>query len=163
VLAVDEGALQRQVDEAGGDAVLPDRDLPQHKRQAAGRLQHGDDVADRRVGLVDLVEEQEMRDLPLLELFHDQLQGGELLFVRFADHHRRIADGERRLALLLEFDGAGTVDEGEGVVQEGDVREIAFRAHPVIARFGRRIADSRAACHRALPLNGAGSRKNSFE
>src|SRR3712207_7565669 len=39
MLAVDEGALQGQVDEADGDAVLPDRDLAQEQRRARGALQ----------------------------------------------------------------------------------------------------------------------------
>ena len=43
--AIDEGALERQIDEAGGDAVLPDRDLPEHQRLGAGRLQDRQDVA----------------------------------------------------------------------------------------------------------------------
>ena len=33
--AIDEGALEREIDEAGGDAVLPDRDLAQHQRLAS--------------------------------------------------------------------------------------------------------------------------------
>ena len=39
MLAVDEGALEREVDEAGDDAGLPDRDVAQHQRHAARRLQ----------------------------------------------------------------------------------------------------------------------------
>ena len=39
VLLVDKGALEREIDEAGDDVVLPDRDLAQHQRHARGRLQ----------------------------------------------------------------------------------------------------------------------------
>ena len=62
MLAVDEGALQREVDEAGDDVVLPDRDVAQHQRHAARRLQHLERLAHAGVGLVDLVEEQDARD-----------------------------------------------------------------------------------------------------
>ena len=63
VLAIDEGALEREVDEAGDDAALPDRDVAQHQRHAARRLQHLERRADAGLGLVDLVEEQDARDL----------------------------------------------------------------------------------------------------
>ena len=39
VRAINEGTLECEVDEAGGDAVLPDRDLPQDERPGARRLQ----------------------------------------------------------------------------------------------------------------------------
>ena len=37
MLAVDEGAVEREIDEAGGDLVLPDRDLAQHQRRSRKR------------------------------------------------------------------------------------------------------------------------------
>ena len=57
VLAIDKGALQREVDEAGDQIAVPDRDLPQHQRHARGRLQRGERLAHALVGLVDLVQE----------------------------------------------------------------------------------------------------------
>ena len=45
MLLVDEGALEREVDIADGDAVLPDRYLAQQKRHAGGGLQHRERVA----------------------------------------------------------------------------------------------------------------------
>ena len=39
VLLVDEGTLQREIDEADDDVVLPDRDLAQQQRDARRRLQ----------------------------------------------------------------------------------------------------------------------------
>ena len=39
VLAVDEGAFEREIDEAGDQLALPDRDLAQHQRHARGRLE----------------------------------------------------------------------------------------------------------------------------
>ena len=67
VLAVDEGAVEREVDEAGRDAVLQDRDLAQHQRQCGGRLQHRERLAHADRRLVDLVQEQEARDAALLQ------------------------------------------------------------------------------------------------
>jgi hypothetical protein len=45
VFAVDEGALQGEIDEAGDDAVLEDRQLPENERLGTGRLQPGQHVA----------------------------------------------------------------------------------------------------------------------
>ncbi len=73
VLAIDEGAFQREIDEAGDDVVLPDRHLAQHQRLAACRLQHRHDVADARLGLVDLVDEQEVGNAAIFQLLQDQL------------------------------------------------------------------------------------------
>ena len=163
VLAVDEGPLQRQIDEAGCDAVLPDGDLPQHQGQAAGRLEHRQDVADRGFRFVDFVEEQEMRDAAIFQVLHDKLQGRHLLLVRLADHDRCIANGKRRLAILLELDRPGAIDEGEVIAEKGDVGEIGLDGHCVLARFGRSIAGCRAGRDRALPLGCASSRKNSLK
>ena len=62
----------------------------------AGRLQHRHDVAHARLGLVDLVDEQEMRDAAIFELLEDQLQRRNLLLVGLAHHHRGVAGGRAR-------------------------------------------------------------------
>ena len=116
--AVDVGALGGEVDEAGGDAVLPDGNLAQHQRLGARRLQHRDQLAHGDFGFVDLVEEQEVGDAAVLELLEDDLQRRDALGVGLADDDGRIARGERERALVLELDGAGAVDEGEVVAEE---------------------------------------------
>ena len=63
VLLVDKGALEREIDEAGDDVAVPDRNLPQHQRHARGRLQQLERLAHALVGLVDLVEEQKARNV----------------------------------------------------------------------------------------------------
>ena len=59
MFAVDEGAFEREVDEAGGDAVLPDRDLAQEQWRARGGLQNAQRLVHALRGGVDLVEEDE--------------------------------------------------------------------------------------------------------
>ena len=120
--AVDVGALGSEVDEAGGDAVLPDRDLAQHERLGARRLQHGDQLAQRNLGGVDLVQEEEMRNAAVLELLQDDLQRRDALGVGLAHDDGSVARGQRKRAFVLEFDGAGAVDEGEGVTEESSRR-----------------------------------------
>ena len=131
MLAIDKGALERQIDEAGDDVVLPDRDLAQDQRLGRGRLQHRHDVAHARFGLVDLVDEQEMRDAAILELLEDQLQRRHLLLVGLADDDRGVAGGERVRRVGLEFDRAGAIEEGEAVAEEIDGGDVELDAHAV--------------------------------
>jgi hypothetical protein len=104
VLAIDEGTLQRQIDEALDQFAVPDRNLPQHQRHARGRLQGGERFADALVGLVDLVEEQEARNAELLELAQDDLQLRQLLFVRLANHDGGVDRRQRGAHVMRELD-----------------------------------------------------------
>jgi hypothetical protein len=76
VLAVDECAFERQIDETRGDAVLPDRDLAQNEGLAAGRLQDGKEITHARVETVDLVEEEV--GTAILELLQNEREGRTL-------------------------------------------------------------------------------------
>ncbi len=163
MLAIDEGALQRQVDEAGRDAVLPDGNLAKHERKAARGLQHGDDVTERNFDFVDLVEIQEMGDLPVRQLFQDDLQRRQLFLVGLADHDGCIAYGQRRVHMRLEFHRARTIDKGEFVTQIGDIGQIGLDAHRMIARFGRGVADHIALGSRPLARNRARASQYGFE
>ncbi len=163
VFAIDEGALQREIDEAGDDAVLPDRDLPQQQRRLRGRLEHGQRLADAQVGLVDLVEEQDARDAEVFELAQDHAQRRQLALVRLADHDRRVAQRQDIARLMGEFDRAGKVDEGEAVAEIIDRGDIGLDAGRVGAGLGARIADRGAVAHRALARQGAGAGEETFE
>jgi hypothetical protein len=163
LLAVDEGALEREVDEAGGDAVLPDRDLAQHQRLGTRRLQDREDVAHLRFEIVDLVEEQEAGNAAIFELLEDQLQRRHALGVGLAHHHGGVAGGQHQRALMLELDRAGAVHEGEGVAEEGDVGDIDLGAHAVVARLGRGVADRILVGDAALARHGAGTGQHGFE
>ena len=141
MLAIDEGALEREIDEAGGDAVLPDRDLPQHQRLRRAPAAASAAMSRTPIRRVDLVQEQEMGNAAILELFEDHLQRRHLLGVGLADDDGGIARRSTRARLVLEFDRAGAVEEGEVVAEEIGVGDIELDAHAVIAGFGRGIAD----------------------
>ena len=98
--------------------AVPDRNLAQQQRHARGRLQQLERLAHALVGLVDLVEEQEARDVQVFELAQDQLQLRHLLLVGLADHDRGIDRRQRRAHVVDEFDGAGAIDEGVAVAHE---------------------------------------------
>ena len=100
------------------DLAGPDRDLPQQQRHARRRLQHRQRLAHALVGLVDLVEEQEARDLELFELAQDQLQLRDLLLVDLADDDGGIDRRQHRAHVVDELDRARTIDEGVGVAHE---------------------------------------------
>jgi hypothetical protein len=62
VLAVDEGALQCQIDETGDQVAVPDRNLPEHQWHARRGLQGRERLAHALGGPVDLVEKQQARN-----------------------------------------------------------------------------------------------------
>ncbi len=163
VLLVDEGALEREIDETGDDLAREGRYLPQQQLAARRRLQDPQHLVDGGIRLVDLVEKQETRDLLLFELAQDQLQLGNLLLVELAHHDRGVDRGQRRAHVVDEFDGARTIDEGIGVAHEIGGGDGDFDAHPVIARFLAGVADRVARVDRALALNRAGAGENRLE
>ena len=162
-LAVDEGALERQVDEAGGDAVFPERNLPQQQRGARGRLDQRQRLAHRAAGQIDLVQEQKSRDAHLLELAQDDLQSRGLARIGFADHHRGVADRQHPAHVVHELDRSGAIDERHPVAHVIDVRDVRLDAHRVGARFGAGIADAGALAHRALPRRAAAACEQALE
>ena len=111
VLAVDEGALEREVDEAGDDAALPDRDMAKDERHAARRLEHFQRRADPRVGLVHLVEEEDAGDALLFQRLQDDLEGRDLLLVGLGHHDSEVDRRQDRLGLEGELDRARAIEE----------------------------------------------------
>src|SRR5450759_85126 len=163
VLLVDIGALEREIDEAGEDVAVPDRDLTQQQRHARGRLQQLDRLAHALVGsLVDLVEEQKVRNVLIFKLAQDQLQLRHLLLVGLADHDRRVDRGQHAAHVVADFARAGPIDEGVTVVHERGGGEGRLHAHLVIAGFLAGVAHRVAGIHRALPLHRAGAGEDRF-
>ena len=163
VLLVDEGALEREIDEAGDELAREGRDLPQQQLVARRRLQQREHVVDGRIGLVDLVDEQEARNVLLLELAQDELQLRDLLLVQLADHDRRVDGGQRRAHVVDEFDRAGTIDEGVAVAHEIGGGDGNLHAHAVMAGFLAAVADRGPRIHRALAPDHAGAGEDRFE
>ena len=163
VLAIEESPFEGEVDEADRHIMLPDRELAQQQRRARGRLQHRQSFADAAAGEVDLVEKQNARQPQFLELAHDDLQRRRLAAVGFADHDRRIANGQSVAHVVDEFDRAGAVEEGETVAHIIDAGDIGLDAHRMGARLGAGIADAGALAHRALARRAAAARQNGFE
>ena len=70
---VDKGALEREIDKPGYNVAVPDRNLPQQQGHTRGRLQEFDCFANALVRLVNLVEENEARNVLVFQLAQDQL------------------------------------------------------------------------------------------
>ena len=162
VFAVDEGALQREIDKTFDQLAVPDRDLPQHQRHARGRLQRRQRLADALVGAIDLVQKQKTRNAEILELAQDDLQLRQLLLVRLADHDRGIDRGQRGAHVMRELDRAGTIDKGVTIAHEGGGGGGEADAHLVAARFGAGIADGSSGIDAAGIFNGPGSGQYGF-
>ena len=56
------GTLEREIDEAGDLFAFTDRHLAGDQRGDAHRLQRAEQIADPTAGLVDAIDEDEMRD-----------------------------------------------------------------------------------------------------
>jgi hypothetical protein len=163
VLAVHEGALQREIDKAFDQIAVPDRNLPQHQRHARGRLQGGERLADALVGAVDLVQKQKTGNAEVLQLAQDDLQLRQLLLVRLADHHRGIDRRQRGAHVMRELDGAGTIDKGVTVAHESGCGGGEAHAHLVVPRLGAGIADRSSGIDAAGIPDGARSRQYRFQ
>ena len=163
VLAIDERTFQCEIDKALDQLALPDRDLAQHQRHARGRLQGRERLADALVGAVDLVEEQETRDLQLLQLAQDDLKLRQLLLVSLADHDRGV-DGRKRGAHVVgELDGTGTIQEGVAVAHETRGGGSQANGHLVMTGLGRGVADGGSGVDAAGARDCARSRQDRFE
>jgi hypothetical protein len=156
MLAVDEGALQGEIDEAHRDAVPPDRDLAQEERRARGALQQGQGLADAPGRSVDLVDEEEAGHAGLLQLPQGHFEGRDLALVRLAHHHRRVAGGHDVAHLVQEFRRAGAIDEGHGVAEEIHRGHVGLDAHAVGAGLRAAVAHAVAVGDPARPGNRAG-------
>ena len=163
MLLVDMDALQREIDEAGDDVVLPNRKLADDQRLPRGRLEDLQRLHHPGLGLVDLVEEQEARNVEVFELAQDQLKLRHLFLVGLAHHHRGVDRGQRRAHIVDEFNGAGAIDKSVAVAHEIGGGDGELDAHLVMARLLGGVADAGAGLHRALPLDRAGARQYRFE
>ena len=163
VLLVDKGALEREIDEAGDELAGESRDLPQQQLVARGRLQQREHVVDGGVGLVDLVEEQETRNLLVFQLAQYELQLRDLLLVQLADHDRGIDRRQRRAHVVDEFDRAGTIDESVAVAHEIGGGDGELDAHLVVARFLAGVTDRVSGLDGALARDRAGAGEDRFE
>ena len=163
VLAIDKGALQREIDETLDQFAVPDRNLAQHQRHARGRLQRRQRFADPLVGLVDLVQKQKARNAHFLELAQDDLQLRQLLFIRLADHDRGIDRRQRGAHVLRELDRAGTIDKGVAVAHESGGGGTQADAHLVVPRLGAGIADRSSGIDAAGFVDGACARQYGFK
>ena len=162
MFAVDEGAFQRQIDEAGDQVAVPDRNLPQHQRNPRRRLQRRQRLADALVGAVDLVEKQKARNAEILELAQDDLKLRQLFLVGLADHDRGIDRRQRGAHVVRELDRTGTIDKGVAVAHEACRGGGEADAHLVAAGFGAGIADGSSGVDAAGARDRAGARQYRF-
>ena len=117
MFAIDIGALQREIDEADRDAIVPDRNLAQQQWRARSLLQNAERLAHIDGRGVDLVQENEMRHAELFELAQHELQRRYLAGVGLANDDRRRRRRQNIARLMGEFDGARQIDECVVVAQ----------------------------------------------
>ena len=113
MLAIDVGALEREIDKSADDAVLPDRNLAQHERLGRHLLQNRENLAERAAGLVDLVDEQRVRNAEIGKPLQIGLKHRRLVGVGLAHDDGGVHAGQHVQRFLEEFDRTGAIEEGE--------------------------------------------------
>ena len=141
VFAVDEGAFQRQIDEARDQIAVPDRDLPQHQRNPRRRLQGRERFADALVGAVDLVKKQKAGNAEIFKLAQDKLELRQLALIGFTYHDRGIDRRDRCAHVVREFHRAWAIDKSVTLAHETRRGGGEADAHLVMARLGAGVTD----------------------
>ena len=136
MLAIDVSALERQIDEAADNSVFPDRDLPQQEGLRRDLLKDRQRFAQRTIRLVDLVDEQRMRNSEIGQTFQVRLQHARLGRFRFANHDGRVDGGQCVQRFLQKLDRARAIQESECLIQVARCGAIRFHRHLACARFG---------------------------
>ncbi len=162
VLAIDKGALQRQIDKTRDQIAVPDRNLAQHQRNPRCRLQGRERLTDTLVGAVDLVEEQKAGNAEVFQLAQDDLQLRQLALVGLADHDGGIDRRDRGAHVVRELDRAGTIDEGVTFAHELGGGGGEACAHLVMAGLGAGVADGSSVVDTAGFGDGARTRQDGF-
>ena len=157
------GLLGHQVDVADQLVAAPDRILVRDHRPVGQIAQALQQIAIAHLRAVHLVDEDEMRDLVLIEELEERRDRDHALDHRL-DHDHRGIDAEQGGARLLgELDRSRTVEDGEpGAVVLGG-RGIDLDAHLALARLGRGVADGVALARLALAVDAAGHEQQALE
>ena len=144
------GAFADEIDITSDGLALDHRNLAHNQRLAGNRLQRLHGLCEALCGGVDLVDEDDVRNVAHIEKAQDRRQHDGARRVRLADHHCDIGDHGAVHRLLQEFDRAGAIQHRPVVAEIVEARRQDFRAHIPVARFGRGVADGIAVLRRAL-------------
>ena len=159
VLAINKRALQREIDEADDDAVLPDRDLPQHQRHVATKCCKIESISRKRLSALSiLLMNRRCGMLRSSSSRQHELQLRRLALVRLAYHHRRVDRRQRRAHFLREFDRAGTIQKRIGVAEKIGRSGGKLDAHFMRARLKAAVTNSVSRLDLAGPRDRAGAR-----
>ncbi len=154
-----EGALEREVDEAG-DLLAPflgaDRDLAGDQGRRAHRLKRFEQVANAAAGLVDLVDEDEVGDSERLELPQSRLGEDGAVGVGIDDDDGEVRGRHRERSVGREADRAGRVEEGEAVAEKLEMHQVQFGRAGALPGFRARIAGAGAGVDAALAVDRPG-------
>jgi len=162
-LAVLVGALAHQIDIAGDLLAVADRHLPQGQRPGREALQGAQDLAHALAGLIHLVDQDDMRDVVIVEELEDRTGGGGLAGLGLDDDDGDVGDHAGVAGVEGELDAAGGVDEGPAVAEVAAVTDGQLGAGATVAGFGGGVTDGIAVLDGTLALNRAGGVQQCFE
>ena len=144
--AVDEGAFEGEVDEAGdplaAGVLRADRHLARDQGRNADRLKGGEQVPDAAMRLVDAIDEDEVGDAELIECAKGRSGERRSRRVRVDDDDCSIGDRKRASAVGGKADRSRAIDEREGVAEIIEIVEVELGRAAALAAFRARIADA---------------------
>ena len=152
-------ALERDIDEAGNLLAVADRDPARDQRRFRHRLQRLQQRLDRAARLIDLVDEDHVRDAELLEppqrRLGEQGAGG----VGIDDDEGEVGRRHAERAVGGKAHRPRRIDQRVAVVQIVEMHQVEFGRAAARARLGAGVADAAAVGDMALPPDRAGGKK----
>src|SRR4029077_6198154 len=139
------------------------RPLAQHELARRDALQRRQHVAHAYLGGIDLVDENDVRDVVVLDVFQERRQRHHPLGRGLADQHGGVAHREGGEGILLELDRTRDVKERPLVAEIVDRGDIDLGAHAALARLGSTVADRGACASRSAPADGPRGVENALE
>ncbi len=147
------GPFQREVDEAIDPIARPDRDLPGDERGGAHGGEGRKQILDAAPRLLDLVDEQGVRNARAFELAQCGLCQRGAGGVRIDDDDGQIDRIESDGRVIGKAGRARNIDEGEMIPHPFELHEIEFGRASPLSRFRTCIADAGASFDRSLSRN----------
>ena len=157
--AVIIGALERDIDEAGDLLAIADRDPARDQRRRAHRLERLEQGLDRSPRLIDLVDEDHVRDAKALQLPQRGFGKKGAIGVRIDDDDREVRRRDAERAIGDEADRSRRIDEDVAIAHIIEVDEVDLGRSAARPRLGACIADAASVGDRSLPAGRAGGKK----
>ncbi len=157
------GTLADQIDQSGHGFAFLDRNLAHDQRLRRDVLQRLDGLADVPGLRIHLVDENDVRDVPVAEELQQRAEGHGLLDAGLANDDGDIGDHGSQIGFLGQLDRTRAIDEAPSIAEILDAGDRQFGTHLTGPGFRRRITDGVAVADGTLAADDAGRRQKALE